>query len=82
MTQTQTTQEGVQVTPATQGAPVNLTADEAVARALERNLTLASQRLTPRTFDYSIAATRANYRPVLTSTLSNNSQTTLSSTTR
>ena len=81
MTQTQTVQEGVQVTPATQGAPVNLTADEAVARALERNLTLASQRLTPRTFDYSIAATRANYRPVLTSTLSNNSQTSLSSTT-
>jgi outer membrane protein len=81
MTQTQTVQEGVQVTPATQGAPVNLTADEAVARALERNLTLASQRLTPRTFDFSLAATRANYRPVLTSTLSNNSQTSLSSTT-
>ena len=56
MTQTQTVQEGVQVTPATQGAPVNLTADEAVARALERNLTLASQRLTPRTFDFSLAA--------------------------
>jgi outer membrane protein len=81
MTQTQTTPEGVQVAPAVQGPAVNLTADEAVARALERNLTLASQRLTPRTFDFSIAATRANYRPVLNSTLSNNDQTSLSSTT-
>jgi outer membrane protein TolC len=81
MTQTQTTPEGVQVAPAGQGPAVNLTADEAVARALERNLTLASQRLTPRTFDFSIAATRANYRPVLNSTLSNNDQTSLSSTT-
>ena len=80
MTQTQTTPEGVQVQPAIQGAAVNLTADEAVARALDRNLTLASQRLTPRTFDYSIAATRAAYRPLLTSTVSNNSQTQLPST--
>jgi outer membrane protein TolC len=81
MTQTQSAQEGVQVTPATQGPAVNLTADEAVARALERNLTLASQRLTPRTFDFALAATLASYRPTLTSTVSNNSQTSLSSTT-
>ena len=80
MTQTQSAPEGVQVQPAIQGAAVNLTADEAVARALDRNLTLASQRLTPRTFDYSIAATRAAYRPLLTSTVSNNSQTQLPST--
>ena len=80
MTQTQTAPEGVQVQPAIQGAAVNLTADEAVARALDRNLTLASQRLTPRTFDYSLAATRAAYRPLLTSTVSNNSQTQLPST--
>ena len=53
------------------------TADEAVARALERNLALASQRLTPQTFDYSLAATRAFYRPNVTSQLSNNSQTVL-----
>jgi outer membrane protein TolC len=82
MAQTQTTMDGVQVAPAAgQGPVVNLTADEAVARALERNLTLASQRLTPRTFDFSIAATRASYRPTLTSSISNNSQTSLSSTT-
>ena len=49
---------------------VNLTIDEAVNRAIEKNLTLASQRLTPRTFDYSIAATLATYRPTLTSLFS------------
>jgi hypothetical protein len=38
-----------------QGPRVDLTADEAVARALERNVTLASQRLTPRLSDYTIA---------------------------
>jgi outer membrane protein TolC len=67
--------------PATAGARVDLTSDEAVARALEKNVTLASQRLTPRTFDYQLAATWANYRPVLTSTLGNNSQTRLPGTT-
>ena len=66
-----------QVQTATPGPKVDLTADEAVARALERNLTLASQRLTPQTFDYSIAATRAFYRPNLTSTASNSSATQL-----
>jgi outer membrane protein len=64
--------EGLQVVAATQGAKIDLTADEAVARALERNLTLQSQRMTPQTFDYSIAAARAFYRPNLTSFLSNN----------
>jgi outer membrane protein len=71
------TTEGVQDKPATQGARVDLTADEAVARALERNVTLAAQRLTPQTFDYSLAATRAFYRPNLTSLYSNQSATTL-----
>jgi outer membrane protein TolC len=59
------------------GARVDLTVDDAVARALERNVTLASQRLTPQTFDYSLAATRAFYRPNVTSQVTNNSQTTL-----
>lgn len=62
---------------ATQGARVDLTSDEAVARAVERNVTLASQRLTPRTFDYALAATWAAYRPNVTSTFSTLSQTTL-----
>jgi outer membrane protein TolC len=64
-----------------QGPRVDLTADEAVARALERNVTLASQRLTPRLSDFTIAATWANYRPSLTSTFITNSQTQLPSTT-
>ena len=63
------------------GPRVDLTADEAVARALERNVTLVSQRLTPRLSDYQIAATWANYRPNLTSTYINNSQTVLPNTT-
>ena len=66
-----------QAQPAAAGARVDLTADEAVARALERNVTLASQRLTPQTFDYSLAATRAFYRPNVTSLLSSQSATTL-----
>ncbi|HSC26406.1 MAG TPA: TolC family protein [Vicinamibacterales bacterium] len=64
-----------------QGPSVDLTADQAVARALERNLALASQRLTPRTYDYSLAATRASYRPNLNMSFSNNSQTQLPTTT-
>jgi outer membrane protein TolC len=59
------------------GPRVDMTADEAVARALERNVTLAQQRLTPQTFDYSLAATRAFYRPTMTSQLSNNNTTQL-----
>ena len=74
-------QQGQTPSPAqagtTTGPKIALTADEAVARALERNLTLASQRLTPQTFDYSLAATRAFYRPNVTSQVSNNSTTQL-----
>jgi outer membrane protein len=61
----------------TTGPKIDLTADEAVARALERNVTLSQQRLTPQTFDYSLAATYAFYRPNLTSTVSTQSATTL-----
>jgi outer membrane protein TolC len=72
---------GVQSPATPQGPVVDLTIDEAVARALERNLTLQSQRITPRTFDYSIAATRAAYRPTLTSAVGNRSITQLPNTT-
>jgi outer membrane protein len=66
-----------QARAATSGPKADLSVDEAVARAMERNVTLASQRLTPRTFDYTLAATRAFYRPNLTSSFSNNDATTL-----
>ena len=49
------------------GPTVNLTEQEAVARARERNLTLISERITPQTFDFSLAATRAVYLFNLTS---------------
>jgi outer membrane protein TolC len=53
---------------------VNLTLDEATARALERNLDIAVERLNPQTFDFSIAALDANYRPTFTSNLGVRSQ--------
>ena len=40
----------------------------------EKNLTLISERITPQTWDFTMAATRAIYRPNLTSAVSNNSQ--------
>jgi len=61
----------------TTGPKIELTADEAVARALERNVTLSQQRLTPQTFDYALAATYAFYRPNVNSTVSTQSATTL-----
>ena len=38
-----------------------------MARALDKNLTLASQRITPETWDLQIASYLANYKPNLTS---------------
>ena len=56
------------------GPTMNLTEQEVVARAREKNLTLISERITPQTWDYTMAATRANYQMNLTSAVSNNSQ--------
>jgi outer membrane protein TolC len=56
------------------GPTMNLTEQEAVARATDRNLTLISERITPQTWDYTMAATRANYQMNLTSSVSNQSQ--------
>jgi len=52
------------------GTQVDLTLDEATARALERNLDIAVERLNPQTFDLNIARIRAAYRPTATSTIS------------
>jgi outer membrane protein len=51
------------------GTAVNLTLDDATARALERNLDIAVERLNPQTFDLNIARIRAAYRPTATSTI-------------
>lgn len=53
--------------PPPAGTVVELTVDEALERALERNLDIAVERLNPQTFDFSIAALEANYRPTFTS---------------
>ena len=49
------------------GAKVDLTLDDATARALERNLDLAVERLNPQTFDLNIARIRNAYRPLMSS---------------
>ena len=48
---------------------VPLTADDAVRRALERNLDIQVQRLEPQLLDLQVAALWATYRPRLTSSL-------------
>jgi outer membrane protein TolC len=55
--------------PAAAGQMVNLTLDDATARALERNLDIAVERLNPQTFDLNIARIRAAYKPIASSTI-------------
>ena len=62
------------------GPRIELTLDDAIARALERNLDLAVQRLNPQVFDLTLAQQRAAYRPTFDTGFSNNSRTNPSST--
>jgi len=55
--------------PPAAGQMVDLTLDEATARALERNLDIAVERLNPQTFDLNIARLRAAYKPIASSTI-------------
>jgi outer membrane protein TolC len=64
--------------PPAPGTVVELTLDDATQRALERNLDIAVERLNPQTYDFSIAALDANYKPTLTSNFSTRSQTSFS----
>ncbi len=66
-------------TPGT-GPRIDLTLDEAIARALERNLDLVVQRLNPQVFDLTLAQQLAAYRPTFDTAFSNNSRTNPSST--
>ena len=61
--------------PTPPGTVVELTLDAATERALERNLDIAVERLNPQTFDFSLAALDASYRPTLASNFSMRSQT-------
>jgi outer membrane protein len=60
----------------TPGMTVELSLEDAIARALDRNLDLAVERLNPQTFDFSIAALEANFRPTFSSTFGLRSQST------
>jgi outer membrane protein len=60
--------------PIAPGTVVELTLDDAVERALERNLELAVERLNPTTFDLSLARLRAAYRPTLNTTFGQQSR--------
>jgi outer membrane protein TolC len=62
------------VPPPAPGTVVELALDDAVERALDRNLDIAVERLNPQTFDFSIAALEANYRPTFTSNFGLRSQ--------
>jgi len=67
--------------PADTRPAMQLTLDDAIKQALDRNLDIAVQRLNPETFDYSIAALQAIYKPTLISTIASNSATTPSNST-
>lgn len=71
------------VAPVTQTAPfrtagprVDLSLEEAVARARDKNIDIAVARITPRLSDFSLAALNAAYRPNVTSQVFNRSNTT------
>jgi len=62
------------------GPRVDLTLEDSIARALERNLDLVVQRLNPMVFDLSLAQQLAFYRPTVNANISNSSRTNPSST--
>lgn len=58
-----------QAKPPEVGAPVlNITLEDAIQRALDRNLDLKVQKLNPQIADYQLQQTRAFYRPTFTGT--------------
>jgi outer membrane protein len=64
-----------QATPfVTTGPRVDLSIEEAVARAREKNIDIGVARITPRLTDFTIAGLEANYRPNLTSSAGNRNQ--------
>jgi len=59
----------------TPGPNVELTLDDATARALEKNLDIAVERLNPEIQDLNMARIRAVYRPTFTSALGHQART-------
>ncbi len=64
--------------PARPDGAYPLSLEEAVRLALEQNLDIQVERLNPQTFDFSLAALEANYRPTFTSAFTNGNRVTLS----
>ncbi len=60
---------------------MNLTLDDAIQRALDRNIDLKVQRYNPQLTDYSIRQTRAAYMPTLSETTQFNNATSLANST-
>ena len=75
--QTAPTIQPNQVLTPPSGPVTPLSADDAVRRALERNLDIQVQRLEPQLLDLQVASLWANYRPSLTSSLFTQGQTNL-----
>src|SRR5262249_25139891 len=61
----------------TPGTQVDLTIEDAVAKAMDKNIDIALARISPRLTDFTIAGLEANYRVNLTSGISSNSTTDL-----
>jgi len=59
----------------TPGTRLDMTIEEAVNRARERNIDIGVARITPRLTDFTLAGLEANYRPNLTSSAGNRSNT-------
>ena len=62
------------------GPRSDLTLEDAIARALERNLDIAVERLNPQVVDLTLAQALSAYRPTFDTSFSNNSRTTPAST--
>ncbi|HWW86463.1 MAG TPA: TolC family protein [Vicinamibacterales bacterium] len=63
------------------GGTLRLSLDDAVARALDRNIDIAVQRLNPQILDYTVASAASAYRPILGSVLGSQSAVTPSTST-
>jgi outer membrane protein TolC len=62
------------VEPLPSGTVIEIPLDDAVQRALERNLDIQVERLNPQAFTFSLAALDAQYRPTLTTNFGYRSQ--------
>jgi outer membrane protein TolC len=62
------------VEPLPSGTVIEIPLDDAVQRALERNLDIQVERLNPQAFTFSLAALEAQYRPTFTSNFGYRSQ--------